>query len=139
MRKSVEKEKDVLGLGEFTKLYATYSLQEKEAKKAGERYKKMILDYAALNRELFNGKTLELPNGIRVELREALKAKWDVDSVSLEWLEKALNLDLGDAISVEIDPKIVFMGKELSDSQQELLDAIEYITEVKETMAVYAG
>jgi len=137
MRKSVEKEKEVLDLGEVTKLYATYALQEKEAKKGGEKYKKMILDYASENRGTF-GKTLELPNGVKVEVRSSEKAKWNDNKISVQWLSMAIDAELGDAISVDIDAKEI--GKiELDADQMNLLSAIEYESETKESMAVYVN
>jgi hypothetical protein len=134
MKKETKKEV-VMTIEDATKLYATYARQEKEAKKSGEKYKKHIIDYAEANRAAFSGKTLDLANGVRVELRETIKATYNADSVTCEWLDGAIDKGLGDAVSVNIDAKKI--SKMALDADQDcLLEDIDFEIEVKETMAV---
>jgi hypothetical protein len=133
--KRVSETQETLTIHEATKLYALYAKQEKEAKEAGEKYKKEIIRYATMNRPTFLGKTLELPNGIRVELRETLKAKYNEEDITHDWLGRAIDNSLGNAVTVKIDPKVIDKIK-LSDTQECILDEIEYETETGEIMAV---
>jgi hypothetical protein len=134
MKKSDVK-KEAINIDEITKLYVTYASQEKETKKKADEYKEQILCYANENRKSFNGKTLELPNGVRVEKRETEKANFTEDEITVDWISDALDNNLGDAIEIKINPKEI-KKLNLNGSQQEILGSINYEVEVKETLAV---
>ncbi|MDR2286956.1 MAG: host-nuclease inhibitor Gam family protein [Prevotellaceae bacterium] len=126
--------KKSLTIEEITQLYRTYADAEKTAKESAEPYRKLILDYAREHPDKFDGRTLKLPNGVRVEIRVTEKSEFDEGKVSLEWLSDAIDAGLGDAVSVKIDGKA--LGTKLDKSQNALLKKIGYATVEKETYAV---
>ena len=133
--KSTKKAKaDVVNIDEIAKLYRTFALEEKEAKQKSDEYKKQIIEYAKGNPDKFDGKNLKLPSGVRVEIRTSVKTSWSDDACTLEWLSKAIESGLGDAISVKIDPKS--MPESLKKTQEKVLNAIDYCAEAKDTYAV---
>jgi hypothetical protein len=136
MKKSILKEnvEDVQNIEETTKLYATYVAQEKEAKSKAERFKTRILDYAGANADKFDGKTLTLPNGVRVENRTTLKADWNSDAVDVAWVMKACAAELDEAITIKIDPKE--LPETLGELQAETLNEISFGVREESKLAV---
>jgi glycerate-2-kinase len=127
---------EVMSIEEITRLYLVDYHKEKEAKKGTDKYKKMILEYAEKNRRAFKEGVLELPGGnVSVEIRKTWKGGYNEDSATLDWLNSALDADLGDAIEVTIDTKNI-AERALNAEQQQLLDAISFVKEEKETLAV---
>jgi hypothetical protein len=130
-QKAAKKE---LAIEEITQLFKTFANAEKTAKESAEPYRKMILDYAVENQDEFDGKTLKLPNGVRVEIRVTEKASFNDDACTVEWLHRAITEGLGDAISVKIDNKVI--GDFHTVPVQRLLKEIGYQTVEKESYAI---
>ena len=133
MKSTKKVKKEAVNIEEIAKLYRTFALEEKEAKGKADEYKKQIVEYALTHPEKFDGKNLLLPSGVRVEIRTSVKPSWSDDACTLEWLSKAIDAGIGDAISVKIDHKTL---PEPDEKQKKLLNAIGYCTEEKETYAV---
>ena len=134
MKSTKKKQENAINIDEIAKLYRTFATEEKEAKLKADEYKKQILEYAKANPDQFDGKNLKLPNNVRVELRTSVKTNWNDDACTLEWLGKAIESGLGDAISVKIDQKS--FPESLKKPQEKLLNAIDFCAEDKDTYAV---
>jgi len=135
MKVQKQTKKEAINIAEATKLYATYAAQQKELEAKAKEYKEKILCYAAENLKDFKGKTLELPNGVRVEKRVTEKAVYVEDAIDINWLEDAMDYDIAKAIFIKLDAKE--MGKlHFSEYERALLDKIDFSVEFKETFAV---
>ena len=133
--KNQVEEKKEININEVTKLFQSYKVTMDEAKENVEIYKKQILEYADKNPDSFDGRTLSLPNGVKVEVRISEKAKYDENACTLDWLGKAINVGIGDVVSVKIDNKKLAEIK-LNKKQLALLREVDYSTEECQIMAV---
>ena len=137
MRKDSKSSKEEkMTIDEVTALYSKFNKEEKEAKECADKYKKMIVEYAEKNRNAFNGKVLELNNGISVECRERLVETFEKESITHEWLGSVIDEGFGDIVEVKFKTKNILSSK--SKALTSLLREIGYDIEQKETLAVCA-
>ncbi len=126
-----------LTIDELTALYVQFNDKMKEAKANVDRYKVLLLDYAQANRNLFDGKTLALSNGVKIESRAQLKADFAKEKVTLKWLEQLIDEGFGELIEVKFSDKEVAASK--SAALNQLMGHIDYSAEIKEILAVKAA
>jgi hypothetical protein len=137
MKKSSSKKEATITIEEVAQLYKHFSFIAKENMEAAAPYKADLLAYAAEHPESFDGNTLKFANGVRVELRESEKPKWDNDAVSYEWVGEAIDADLCDALILSINAK--GLPKKPTIEQKILLREIGFKVEQVQTYAVYTG
>lgn len=104
-------------------------------KKTADGLKAQITEFARNNPKLFVGKVMQLTAGVRVESRVSVKAEFDEsEAATVDWIDKAVDLGFGDAITINIDPKA--MPEKLNRHQKAHLKLIKYGTTERETYAV---
>ena len=67
--------------------------------------KERLIAHAKENPSLFVGSQLRHNNGVVVKRSSRVTPKWNDNKVSVEWIEKMLNTESADAISISIDHK----------------------------------
>jgi len=118
---------------EIAKLYYLHASKSTAEKKDAETYKDDLIAYAKANPALFSGKELKFDCGVRIERREGVKSEYNND-VSLNWLSRAIDAGLGDAINVTIDFKK--LPETLDKTQKKSLKEIDFKLTETETFAV---
>ena len=67
--------------------------------------KERLIAHAKENPDLFVGSQIRHDNGVVVRRSSRVTPKWNDNKVSVEWIEKMLNTESADAISISIDHK----------------------------------
>ncbi len=67
--------------------------------------KERLIAHAKENPDLFVGSQIRHDNGVVVKRSSRVTPKWNDNKVSVEWIEKMLNTESADAISISIDHK----------------------------------
>lgn len=135
-KRVVEQQEKAISITEVAELYKGYAQKAKEADAAAKPYKEQLLMYAKENPEKFDGNTLCFINGVRVELRESDKPKWNDEAVDLTWVSDAIDAGMGESVSLSIDAKK--LPAKPTKEQKALLKEISYKVERAQTYAVYA-
>ncbi|MDR1155821.1 MAG: hypothetical protein LBL04_14035 [Bacteroidales bacterium] len=137
MKKRVVEEKEKkMSIEEVAELYRGHAQRAKEADAAAKPYKDLLTAYAKENPDRFDGSTLQFANGVRIELRESDKPKWNDEAVDLTWVSDAIDAGMGDAVSMGINCKK--LPAKPNKEQKALLKEIAYRVEKSQTYAVYA-
>ena len=135
MKKHEEKNVMSMSIDEVADLFKGHEDKRKAAEAAARPYRERLLEYAKDNPCCFVKNTLKFKNGVRVEVREGTKIQWNDADADFDWLSDAIDVGIGDAISVKIDHKK--LPTPLSEVQEAILWEIGYKTEKTKTYALY--
>jgi len=136
IKKKVATEVAEMKIEEVAELFQKHATEKKAAEEKEKQYKKLLIEYAELHKDEFDGKTLKFPNGVYVEERERIKSHYDEDLLSVQWINDFVNNGGDDAISIKFDDKKIANG--LSANAEKLLAKIDYEIEYETTYAAYA-
>ena len=126
-----------MNIEQVADLFQKFALEKKESEKKEKQYKEILIAYAEKNPDKFDGKTLKFENGVYVEQRESLKATFDEDKISPEWIQDYVRYGGGETISVKFDNKKI--ANDLKNEKAiELLRVVDYEATCETTFAAYA-
>ncbi len=118
--------KEAFDLEACTAAYAELQKQIDALTKEQKPLKEQIVQYAKEHTGDFDGKTLPLPNGIKVETMTRLKGTYDEAKISTQWLEQMVQAGGGSLLSVDIDTKA---SLEADEKVATLLEQVDYFVE----------
>jgi len=136
IKQKVATEVAEMKIDEVAELFQKHATERKAAEEKEKQYKKLLIEYAELHKDEFDGKTLKFPNGVYVEERERMKSYYNEDEVTVLWINDFVKNGGGDAISIKFDDKKIANG--LDDKAEKLLEKIDYEIEYETTYAAYA-
>ena len=131
--KNTQQEKPVLDINTCTAEYAELQKQIDELTKLQKPLKEQIVQYAKEHIDDFDGKTLPLSNGIKVEQTVRYKSTFDEAKVSTQWLEQMVQAGGGSLVSVAIDAKA---SLEANENVENLLEQVDYFVEEMDVFRV---
>ena len=122
-----------LDINACTAEYAELQRQIDALTKQQKPLKEQIVQYAKDHSDDFEGRTLPLPNGIKVEQVTRYKSSFDEAKISTEWLEQMVEAGGGTLVSIDIDAKA---SLEADEKVETLLESVDYFVEQQDSYRV---